>query len=147
MATISSSASAAGSASVDTEEWWLKDPTDSTLNTTFKPTRRMLTLSDSADQAVFRPLGRSTAVVVSDVLRGAELPFEAVCSDQAALDALEALRDTQRTLLLQMGSSGEQFYVNLVGPRTRTRRTVVRSGAPAHYVYSVKAVEVDAPSQ
>lgn len=110
MTTLYSAYAATVSGTVSFTGWWLKDPQDPTLN--YQPDFYGTVFKRLAveEQAVFSPLGRRTYVVVRGQLKGEQLtlPFEAVTA--AAFQKFQAIRAAQRTLLLQRGDTGEQWY-------------------------------------
>lgn len=132
--------------SVDTETvtsdaWWLKDPEDPTLNREVD-VRGPLRTERREEQAVFRPLGRDRPVVVSGSLTGEEGEVEIDVFTQTAFDEIEALRATQRVLLLQSPFE-DQWYVRL-GPARRSEFTYA-AGSERHRTVTIGFVEVDQP--
>lgn len=132
--------------SVDTETvtsdaWWLKDPEDPTLNREVD-VRGPLRTERREEQSVFRPLGRTRPLVVTGALTGEEGEIEIDLFTQDDYDDLEALRSTQRVLLLQSPFE-EQWYVRL-GP-VRRSEFAYAAGTERHRVVTIGFVEVDQP--
>lgn len=81
------------------DSWWLKDAVDPALNTriTVAPPFQF---RRKESQAVFDPVGRSTSVFVSDGPKGIEGTLNVWVKDKATYDALEAILNTGRAVLL-----------------------------------------------
>lgn len=128
--------------------WWLKDPLTAASNRAINVGPSTLQQDQTLDAGVFSPLGRSNDVVVSDVIRGDRFPLEVLCSSKDERDAIQALWESQRVLLLQAPVDGDQWYIRLLSRRrTRVTPTVTSSGkgrGPS-WRFEFDAVEVDAP--
>ena len=120
--------------------WWLKAPLNSSLNRSVVVQAANLQFTRDETLGVFRPYGRSTAVVVSGVLGGKDGSFDIAASGLAAWQALEPLVTAQQTLLVQ-DPLGDQKYVRI------TKREYDLEGNASRPVYRVKVdyVEVAAP--
>lgn len=113
MATIASDNSTAAPAVLALGGWWLKDPTDPTLN--LEVDGHTVEFQTDEPQGVFLPLGAEHPVVVSEAITGAAGTLDVLCLTQAEYDSLVTLRGTQRVLLLQ-SPLGDSWYVRLRGP-------------------------------
>jgi hypothetical protein len=81
-------------------EWWLKHPTRPSLN--LNPVlKSQPSIASSIGQGVFSPLGRRTAVVVSDVRRSWTGEVVLRCDSDAEREALDAILADGQPLLLQ----------------------------------------------
>lgn len=140
MAEISSGASASVSVSASSNDWWLKDPKDSSVNRVVNVAEWTPKRSEKSN--VFTPLGRTRPVVVSDGFLGTDgaLTLEAI--DKAEWDGVKALVERSATLLLQ-SPWGDNHYVRLLGDR---QYSIVNVGSnfPARRA-RVAYVEVDVP--
>lgn len=144
MAVISSAPSAEVTATVVQKRWWLKSPTDPSLNTEITLVGDGLEIDAPEVQGQFVVLGRSEPVIVADVILSERLNIEVLCVGQAAYDALLALRNRQETLLLQSDMT-VQWYVRLGKSRkTRLRYTGNRRSRPVRVV-PLECIEVEQP--
>jgi hypothetical protein len=139
---LSGASAVVGPVAVWVSEWWLKDVSAPSLNTTVE-VQPPLDTKDTESLGVFRPLGRNRAVVVADALTGEEGTLRVEFFDQAAYDAFLALRARQRPLLLQ-GPTGENLYVRLLAERSTSY--VVSAGSVRFRRVAVPFVTVDAPA-
>lgn len=96
-------------------DWWLKDPQDSGLNTTvellqspgFQTTRPLRT-------GLFEAVGRSSPLVVREsVTPNRVMNLTLVFTTDADFEAVEALLEANRTLLLQDDDTGS-WYVDII---------------------------------
>jgi hypothetical protein len=141
--TISSAASTTAAATAASSAWWLKDPTLASLDATVEVVLPFDT--DRAErQGVFEPLGREFPVVVADALLGESGTLTIDCYTGTAYTQLEALRATQRVLLLQ-SPLGDQWYVRL-GDNRRASMTFAPSASLATRTITIDWVEVDSPT-
>lgn len=121
--------------------WWLKDPTDATVNQPINVNQPPKT-SRTEQSGVFYPLGRTRPIVVADAMTGADGSVNILTLTAAAYTGLLALLNRQRVLFLE-SPFGESWYVRLTNSRDTTLQ---RSAAAAPYRQtSVTYVETDAP--
>lgn len=130
-------------ATVTFDPWWIKDLTDplnysmavDVMNIPFTQTRQ-------EERAEFHALSRANPVVVRGILRGEEFPditFEFTA--EADWAKFESIRNLQRTLLLQRGWTGEQWYISLGSQRS----LALQNTFPVMRTVTMSAVEVDKP--
>lgn len=141
MADIYSATSTVASATVVFTDWWLKDPTTPALNTTVI-VKEPLRFEKFENQAVFRPLGRTLPVVVSGTLNGEQGTIDFDFVTRAEFDAFDALRNTQRVLLLQ-SPFGDNLYVKLGANRDSTLKHA--DSVSQYRDVSIGFVQVDRP--
>jgi hypothetical protein len=137
--------SAAGSAAVATptsdNTWWLKAPLTPSLNLgNVQVQAQGLQVTRDEAVGIFRPYGRSTAVVVSGVLGGKDGQLDIVVNGASAWATIEPLLLAQQTLLVQ-DPLGDQKYIRV------THRSYHIEGNRLKPVYRVQLdyVEVSAP--
>jgi hypothetical protein len=97
--------------------WWLKDPLNPANNVKLSLPSKTEPQSAVAEQiASFRPLGRSTVVVLADAVTKVPRMGGFTCQTLTQANYLLLLQiiSLQKTLLLQ-DAYGEQFYVRLIG--------------------------------
>jgi hypothetical protein len=87
-------------ATLDANSWWLKHPTDWTLDSSVF-VRSQASSIRAARQGIFTPLGRRDAVVVSDVRIAASGEITLRTMDDAELEQIEDLVGTEVPLLIQ----------------------------------------------
>lgn len=124
-----------------TPSFWLKDPTDPTVNIAINVQSQHDTSRDER-ATTFNPLGRTRPVVVADTVLGADGRLDLLTFTAADYTALLVMMNRQRVFLLQ-SPYAEQWYIRLVGQRASSL-----SAGPAASPYrktSVSYVEVDAP--
>lgn len=141
MPDIYSPPSTTASATVTLTAWWLKDVKAPALNREID-VLGPLRSERRESQGVFRTLGRDRPVVVSGPLTGEEGELVVDFVDQAEYDDFEALRETQRVLLLQ-SPFGDSYYVRL-GENRRTSFEAA-NGADRFREVTVGFIEVDRP--
>ena len=141
MADIYSAISTVASATVTFTDWWLKDPTTPALNSSID-VQEPLRLEKFETQAVFRPLGRTLPVVVSGTLNGEQGTLDMDFTTKAAFDAFDALRNTQRVLLLQ-SPFGDNLYVRLGATRDASLKHA--DSTSQYRDVSIGFVQVDKP--
>lgn len=136
---IASAWSATSNASTTNDgTWWLKAVDDPTLNRGTVSVLADLDLNVEEQIGVFRPLGRTRPVVLSQALGGEDGTYDIITKGDAEHDAVWALVTHQGTLLVQ-DPFGDQKYVRIV------RRSKTKSGGtgnPIHRI-AVDYVEVD----
>lgn len=143
-ALITSASSDVAEANVEQTQWWLKSPTDDSLNMVVKTVGDGLEIDAPEVQGEFVILGREDPVIVSDVILTDRFTIEVLCVGQETYDALRALRARQETLLLQ-SDMGDQWYVRLGKSRkTLLRYTGNRRNRPVRVV-PLPCVEVAKP--
>lgn len=141
--TVASDWSASAALTPTVTSWWLKDVVDPTRNIVVRINSSTFETRRSERQGVFAPLGRTKAVVISDVIAGESGSLELSFIDDAAFNAFEKIRSGQRALLLQ-SPYGHSLYVRLGAER---RASVLLGGdrRTPKRVVSVDFVEVTAP--
>jgi hypothetical protein len=107
------SGTVAGSGPITLANWWLKDPLD--------PTRNMIILvappfnfKKQEPQQIYQPLGRATAVFVTDGVKGIAGTLTVYSKDKATYDKLQTLVNAGRVLQLQ-DPFGRSAYVKISG--------------------------------
>lgn len=97
-----------------------------------------LALEQTEDVGVFRPKGRTGAVVVHGTIGGEDGTYQIMCPDQATFDALLAVVNS-RALVLVADPFGEQKYVHVVD------RSFVKTGTTSapRYTVQLQYVETD----
>lgn len=110
VSSINTSAYTAASAdqTLTFDAWWLKDIKDATKNVEVG-VQPPFDLSRREDQGVFWPLGRATPVVVAGDLRSRVGALDLVFTSDSEWTKFEAIRATQRTLLLQFEHGGQMW--------------------------------------
>jgi hypothetical protein len=93
--------------------WYIKDPLDPTKNQVIDLDQDAWEFKIKEEQAVYKLLGRSDPIVVSDVVRTIEGIIKPAFTSKAAYDAFIALRNNQHTLLLQRVYMNEEWYIRL----------------------------------
>jgi hypothetical protein len=106
----SSAYSLAVLAQVSSGKWQLKDPLVPSLNVSPDVVEFSKTFKEP--QAVYEPLGRSEAVVITEGMKGMSGTITFRTKDTAARLAMEAITQTGRVLLLQ-DIFGGQWYIKL----------------------------------
>ena len=137
---VASAWSASSTLSVTNDgTWWLKSITDPTLNKGSIRILHGLDMQQEEDIAVFRPIGRSKAVVVSGSMYGVDGNYSIKTAGAAEWAAVNALVTHQGTLLLQ-APDGTQKYIRF------TARSWNETGDVSFLLREVKVayVEVDA---
>lgn len=121
--------------------WWFKAPLNPSLNCgSVKVQADSFAITRDESIGVFRPYGRSKAIVVSGVLGGKDGSFEVAATSLAEWQAIEPLLMAQQTLLVQ-DPLGDQKYIRI------TRRSYQVEGTRTVPVFraDVEYVEVDEP--
>lgn len=103
--------------------WWLKAITAPTLNVGAVRILEGLDELIEEDLGIFRPKGRSTALVVSGTIYGRDGTYRIVTSTSSEWDDVYAIARHQGTILVQ-DPFGEQKYIRLVGRRWVTTGAV-----------------------
>lgn len=122
--------------------WWLKHPNRPDLNVAVA-VRSLPTIARAGRQAIFQPLGATSAVVVSDT-RGPKTGTVVLRSlTLAAQEDLDAILDEHATLMLQSPAGhGGPDYIR-VGTHERTR--IVERGDASMVWESLEFVAVPSP--
>lgn len=124
------------------DRWWLKDPVEPSLNMTIDVINEELNLHKKEQQAKFFALGRQRPVVVRDVIQGIDSsPLHLDFIGEESFDNFEALRNRQRTLLLQTPMYGRQWYISF---DTDMEERWINT-ADAYRKVFVSLIEVDKP--
>ena len=133
------SASSAPAVTIVTQEWWLKDPLDPTNNMILQVLGDHMDEDIPEDMAFFSPLGRTRKVSVTDVIKGTESVLTVDFTDEDEYAKFEALRDSQRVLLLVRGWTNKQWYIKF-GP---TYKHTIYNYTPIYQTVTVPWTEVD----
>lgn len=131
------------SASLPQDDWWIKVPTDPALSFKAKILDDNLSDEEGSRQKVFRPLGRSTPVIVTDEHGGGEMSITLLTEGREEYEALVHLWESQRTLLLQT-TVGVQWYLYPGRIETKLMRTKNVSTNPVRKV-KLDFIEVERP--
>lgn len=148
-ADVTSAWSSSSTATFAPTKVWVKDPLHPERNVTVVPIT--LELGNLEPQGVYHPIGRRTAVVVSEGVRGVEGEVAFQVDGRAARLALEALVLSGNTLLVQDVLVGRQWFLKL-GERHAWERLRAQPAAgdvsPVRdlHIYSNSAVEVERPA-
>lgn len=118
--------------------WWLKAMTSPTLNDGGVSVLSGLDTSVEEQIGVFRPLGRTRPVVLSQAIGGEDGNYEIVTYGAAEHDTVWALITHQGTLLVQ-DPFGTQKYIRIIG---RQKNKTGAATNPIHRI-QVNYVEVD----
>jgi hypothetical protein len=135
--------------STDTETvavsgWWLQDLEVPALNSTLPVERAVVTYDKTRDQGVFLPLGRDRAVVVYGDRRGETVTLPIMCVGDTSYDALEALLDGGRTLLLRTADGRRLYVANPDKRAAAVQPTADWSERPVRK-FNLSFTEVDVP--
>jgi hypothetical protein len=119
--------------------WWLKSLNDSTFN--FQPNIHSTNweVKSTERQGVFHPLGRSGAVVISDVIGGEEGTLTLAFLDQTSFDNFEGMRRRRETVLLE-SPYGARLYVRFGADRSAS--FMLNAGGTAKRIVTIPFVEV-----
>lgn len=123
--------------------WLLRDPTNESAHLVLRITGDLDSVAEEAN-GVFRPLGRSRHVVVSDASLGEQFDLPIQVRGVTERQSVETLRATSRSrpLLLQ-SDMGDQWWVKVTGPRKRTLlNNITRKTTPVYNI-TLPLVEVD----
>lgn len=131
-----------GPVTISADRWWLKCLRDPGLSMKLHFHGERLVLTSVERGGVFRPIGRSKAVVVSDVEGSEEGVLELAFLTPERYSAFETLRRLRETLLLQ-SPYGDHLYIRFVGSRV-AGFTLGPPYVPKRVV-TVPFVEVEAP--
>lgn len=128
---------------INTGEWWIKDPLGYVDDLLVHVPGNELSRARMQQSAAYRPLGRRYPIVVSDAVEGysGSVDFEFV----GALDDFEKLKaifDEQRVMLLQSGWLKEQYYVRF---RDNWQEKIANTDPP-YRVVSVDYLEQEKPA-
>jgi hypothetical protein len=138
-----STTSSATSTPTTATGWWLKDPQDATRNIVIDVYSETWNTDEDEEMAIYKPLGRTYPVVVSDTIHGRDGKLELEFTSLAAITAFRLIRSGQRPLLLQRVYAGlnEQKYIRL------GRKLVVKESntTPILYQAQIEYVEVEVP--
>lgn len=96
--------------------WWVKDPLDPARNVRTHNGDADWQMTDGTDATVHQPLGAALPVVTFGSATGESGQVTWHVPDEQTWQALERLRLSRRTLLLQ-SPQGEQMYVQVAGER------------------------------
>jgi hypothetical protein len=135
---------ATGSGAWTSTSWWLKSPELPALNTTVA-IRSAGTDQRDARQGVFLPLGATRPIVVSDTRGGRTGTIVLKLATAALQDAVDALLDSNTTLLLQSPAS-DRWGSRYLRPGNHTRARPVDVQDIAVTFDSIEWTEVAAPS-
>ncbi len=126
------------------EAWWLKVPEEPALNMSVRWQPGSIKVRRPEQQGRFRAFGRSAPVVTRGTLGTVELSLQLVLIGEAEIEAFEAVRAAQLTVLLQ-DPRGRQWYL-AIGDTvdSEERFDSDRRTSPVWRV-TANAVEVDVP--
>lgn len=91
-------------------KWWMKAVTNPALNTSGVRIQKEISIKVEEPNTVFRPIGRSRAVVVAGKIQGEDGSYDIVTTTEAEWTALVAILKHQGTILIQ-DPYGDQKYV------------------------------------
>lgn len=141
MPDIGGSYSATQNATLTFNEWWLKNPINSTYNLAVEIANSDFKRSRKEEQSVYEPLGRPMPVVIRGVMRGERYPLIFEFLTKANWQKFENLRNQQATLLLQRGYTNEEWYGSL-----GAAREITEARYDANYkLIECEFIETDAP--
>lgn len=145
MPDIYSAGASTGDVATIYQVWWLKVPATPALNMTVRWQPGAIRQRRPEQQGRFRAFGRAAPVVTRGTLGTIEMPVQLVLVGAAEIEAFEALRAAQLTVLLQ-DPRGRQWYLALgENVDSDERFDSDRRSSPVWRV-TVGAVEVDAPA-
>lgn len=124
--------------------WRLLDPVAASAGILVRLAGDTLGHDSEEPTQVLYPLGRRNPVVISGTIQGETYNLTFVFSDATTYQQFEALRNTQRVLLLK-SPRGIQTYIKFVGSRAVTEDRTTADIAPYWYTVTVQAVEQDRP--
>lgn len=120
---------------------WLTDPADHDLDVSIALNHAArVNVSRDERQAVYRAFGRSTPVVVSDVVGSESIACSIQVHSAADRVAVQTILDTGRTLLLRL-HDGRSWWVR----PSPTVAQADQSGLGTFWLFPVTFVEVDSP--
>lgn len=122
-------------------EWRLRDPLDSTRNIVLSVIGDNVSHRIPEDKAFFSPMGRTRKVSVADVIRGNESELQLEFLTEAAWLAFEKLRNSQRTLFLTRGWTGEAWYIQF----DQILEMTIHNYFPTYRTVTISWIEMDAP--
>lgn len=123
--------------------WKLKDMLDSTRNLDIDLiSDKGFEWARQEDLAVFEPFGRTTPIIVADVVRSRTISCTVDIVNSSEWAAFLVLANSQRTLLLQRPWTGEQWWVRF----TSKVEIVEQSTSPIRYIAEFELREVDVPA-
>jgi hypothetical protein len=141
MAETASAYSATQTATLTYPDWWLEDPGNSANNIILSVVGGPHKRQKKEEQTVYQALERPGYIVVRGVMRKERFDLEIDFTTVAAWQAFENIRAQQRTLLLQRGYTGEQWFGSLGPMRDLEEHT-------SDYTYKkvkIEFIETDAP--
>jgi len=149
VATLTGTPSAASTSTLLTTSWWLKCPEDSALDAAIRAAGNGFDAQQQRFAAVFHPEGQDDAVVLRGPVHGDAGPLPVLTMSRAEYDALAALLDAGKTLLLQ-GVLGRQWYVEVTGNVGRNQERALQRPSEQYPVrhfhrWTVPLTEVAAP--
>ncbi len=128
-------------APTDPKAWFLKDVVTGTslavdiIGDTFDETV-------PEDQATYHPIGRSTTVVISDVIRSSTFPITFDFISSANLATFKTLRGYQRALLLQNSWTNQQWFIRF---KEEVKYSTMNTN-PARTLVECRVEVVDVPT-
>lgn len=121
-------------------DWWLTDATDNYDSAQVKPylIGSELRTATERDVSIYKPLGRSKVVAVSDVTRGDIIDLMMEFESEADYNKFDALRRSNHTLVLKSPWVSQQWFLQLESRveliRTNTSPPLWRVHCSAHEV-------------
>lgn len=144
MGDIYSTGSTTADVATSYEAWWLKVPEDPALNMTVRWQPGSIKIRRPEQQGRFRAFGRSAPVVTRGTLGTIEMTVQLVLIGEADIEAFEALRGAQQTVLLQ-DPRGQQWYLAIGDTVDSDERFDSDRRTSPVWRVTATAVEVDAP--
>lgn len=126
-------------------KWLIKAPYKPLLETQFDMKgdgNNGLVRESTEISAFFNPISRSRSVKVSDVIQGDIMELTVVCLTQAQIDAFEALRATQTTLLI-VSPDGKYWYAAM---QNKVKKMDLLTAGQVYAERTVTFEEQDAPA-
>lgn len=123
--------------------WTLQDPTNAATIRSIEmlPANGSFNISRREEQSAMGPIGRPNLVVVADVVRGYHFEFHFEFLSMDDYDVYEALRVTQRVLLLRSFWLQRQWYIRF----NETEELSIYNTEPARMEVHIGAEEQDSP--
>lgn len=124
--------------------WWLFDATASTNGVPVVVEGDTFSHASEEQSQVLYPLGRRNPVVISGKIQGETYDMTLVFASEIAFLEFEAIRNSQRVLLLKSARNWQR-YLKLVGGRGVAEDRTTADVGPWWYTVTVSAVEQDRP--
>lgn len=144
MGLIVSESSTVQQTTLEFDDWWLKDPHDSSHNLLIHIDggHGGLDRTENQESATYHPIGRKYPVVVTDVIQGIVEELDVVFSDaEDDYQQFRTLFGLQKTLLIQSGWLNAQWYIRFID-KWKER---IDNVDPPYRIVNVTYVEQDVP--